>query len=183
MPSISPSLARLCRWIRYGAIFFVTAVIAIYLVAWISPDITHHRHPVLHLAGLPGNVIASFPLEQRALLAAVSVPYLAVLVWAFYRLVHMLRAFERGAFFERQTVSDLRAFSGLLLLSKILALAAMHVRVAIAIHLMGPHQARVGIINLSSDDLAIVLLCALFFAIAAMMEEGRKLAEENREFV
>jgi hypothetical protein len=28
-----------------------------------------------------------------------------------------------------------------------------------------------------------VLLCALFFAIAAMMEEGRKLAEENREFV
>lgn len=183
MPSISPSLARLCRWIRYGAVFFVAAVIAIYLVAWISPDITHHRHPVLHLAGLPGNVIAGFTLEQRALLAAVSVPYLAVLVWAFYRLVRMLRAFERGAFFERQTVSDLRAFSGLLLLSKLLSLAAMHVRVAIAMHLMEPHKARVGIINLSSDDLAIVLLCALFFAIAAMMEEGRKLAEENREFV
>jgi hypothetical protein len=182
MPSISPSLARLCRWIRYGAVFFVTAVIAIYLVAWISPDITHHRHPVLQLAGLPGNLIASFPLEERALLAAVSVPYLAVLVWAFHRLVRMLRAFERGAFFDRQTVSDLRAFSGLLLVSKLLSLAAMHIRVAMAIHLM-PHKARVGVINLSSDDLAIVLLCALFFAIAAMMEEGRKLAEENREFV
>jgi len=183
MPSISPSLARLCRWIRYGAVFFVTAVIAIYLVAWIAPDITHRRHPVLHLAGLSGTLLASFTLEQRALIASMSIPYLGVLVWAFYRLVRMLRAFERGAFFERQTVSDLRAFSGLLLISKLLALAAMHARVALAMHLTGPHQARVGVINLSSDDLAIVLLCALFFAIAAMMEEGRKLAEENREFV
>ena len=182
MPSISPSLARLCRWIRYGAVFFVCAVIAIYFVAWISPDITHHHHPVLHLAGVPANVLANFTLGQRAIVAAVSIPYLAVLVWAFHRLLRMLRAFERGAFFERETVSDLRAFSGLLMLSKIMALVAMHVRVAIAMHFTGPH-ARVGVINLSSDDLAIVLLCALFFAIAAMMEEGRKLAEENREFV
>ena len=183
MPSISPSLARLCRWIRYGAVFFVTAVIAIYLVAWISPDITNHRHPVLHLAGLPANVLASFTFEQRALIAAVSLPYLAVLVWAFYRLVRMLHAFERGAFFEPQAVSDLRAFSGLLLASKLLSLAAMHARVGLAMYLAGPQKVRVGMINLSSDDLAIVLLCALFFAIAAMMEEGRKLAEENREFV
>ena len=91
MPSISPSLARLCRCIRYGAVFFVTAVIAIYLVAWIAPDITHHRHPVLHLAGLSGTLLASFTLEQRALIASMSIPYLAVLVWAFYRLVRMLR--------------------------------------------------------------------------------------------
>jgi hypothetical protein len=164
-------------------VFFVTAVIAIYLVAWISPDITSHRHPVLHLAGLPANVLASFTFEQRALIASMSLPYLAVLVWAFYRLVRMLRAFERGEFFERQTVSDLRAFSGLLLASKLLSLAAMHARVGLAMHLAEPQKVRVGMINLSSDDLAIVLLCALFFAIAAMMEEGRKLAEENREFV
>jgi hypothetical protein len=78
-------------------------------------------------------------------------------------------------------VSDLRAFSGLLLIAKGLALLAMHVRVGLVVHLLGT-KTRMAI-NLSSDDLAILLLCALFFAIAGMMEEGRRLAEENRGFV
>jgi hypothetical protein len=94
----------------------------------------------------------------------------------------MLREFERGNFFARETVSDLRAFSGLLLVAKGLALLAMHVRAATVMHLLDAKTAHLAI-NLSSDDLAILLLCALFFAIAGMMEEGRRLAEENREFV
>jgi uncharacterized membrane protein (DUF4010 family) len=94
----------------------------------------------------------------------------------------MLRQFEVGRFFERETVSDLRAFSGLLLVAKFLSLAAMHARTAIVVHLVGHENARLSV-NLSADDLAILLLCALFFAIAGMMEEGRRLSEENREFV
>ena len=31
--------------------------------------------------------------------------------------------------------------------------------------------------------LAVLLMCGLFFVVAKMMEEGRRLAEENREFV
>jgi hypothetical protein len=163
-------------------VLFVVSVIAIYAVTWLWPEVATNRHPVLHVAGLPSGVLASLSMDDRLLVALVSVPYLAVLVWAFYRLVRMLRMFERGLFFDRQTVSDLRAFSGLLLVSKALALAAMHARVALVVHLLGRDKVRV-MVNLSSDDLAILLLCALFFAIAAMMEEGRKLAEENREFV
>jgi hypothetical protein len=59
----------------------------------------------------------------------------------------------------------------------------MHARVALLQYLLGPEKKLVTLMNLSSDDLAILLLCALFFAIAGMMEEGRRISEENRGFV
>jgi len=183
MPTPSSTVQRLSRWIRYGAILFVASVLAVYVVTWMWPEVSRGHHAVwsLHIAGLPASVVASLSTSERLLLAAVSLPYLATLVWAFHRLVRMLRQFERGNFFDRQTVSDLRAFSGLLLIAKGLALVAMHARVAIVVNLLGS-KTRMAV-NLSSDDLAILLLCALFFAIAGMMEEGRRISEENRGFV
>ena len=85
-------------------------------------------------------------------------------------------------FFERATVGHLRAFSGYLLLAKLLSLLAMHARVAAMVHLVGHEHVR-AVVNLSADDMSVLLMCALFFLIARMMEEGRKLAEENRGFV
>jgi uncharacterized membrane protein YbaN (DUF454 family) len=185
MPSPLTAVQQLSRWIRFGAILFISCVVAIYALTWIWPEITSAHSPLVHvhLAGISSQVLAQLTVGERLLVAAVSLPYLATLAWAFHRLVRMLRQFEAGKFFERETVRDLRAFSGLLLAAKVLALAAMHARVAIVLHLLGPRKGNVAIVNLSSDDLAILLLCALFFAIAGMMEEGRRLAEENRGFV
>ena len=45
------------------------------------------------------------------------------------------------------------------------------------------HESVRAMVNLSSDDMAVLLMCALFFLIARMMEEGRRLAEENRGFI
>jgi hypothetical protein len=119
---------------------------------------------------------------DRLLIASISLPYLAALIWAFYRLDRMLRGFGRGEFFERETVGHLRAFSGFLLIAKLLSLLAMHARVGALVHLLGHEHVRV-MVNLSSDDMAVLLMCALFFLIARMMEEGRRLAEENRGFI
>ena len=58
----------------------------------------------------------------------------------------------------------------------------MHARVSVMGHLLG--QGRMAShIALSSDDMAVLLMCALFFLIARMMEEARCLAEENKEFI
>ncbi|QJR14080.1 DUF2975 domain-containing protein [Usitatibacter palustris] len=186
-PDSTPSaLQRLSRWIRFAAIAFATCVVAIHSLGWFWPEVAgkahHASHGVMLLAGVPLNLLATLEPGERVLVSVVSVPYLVVFVWAFYRLVKMLRGFERGAFFDRETVGHLRAFAGLLLLAKLLSLLAMHLRVALVVHVLGHNKSRF-VVNLSSDDLSILLMCALFFAIAYMMEEGRKLAEENREFV
>ena len=49
-------------------------------------------------------------------------------------------------------------------------------------HVYGAERMHVAV-SLSSDELALLLMCALFFLIARMMEEGRRLDEENRSFL
>ena len=38
-------------------------------------------------------------------------------------------------------------------------------------------------LNLTSDELALLLVCAVIFLIAHLMDEGGRLAEENRGFL
>jgi hypothetical protein len=185
MNEISHGIRRLCQMIRLGGAVFVLGVLAIYFVTWLWPGVNQLHHPVMpkfQLSGLDIQTLSSLLIGERLLLSAISVPYLVVLAWAFYRLDQMLRGFMLGEFFERETVGHLRAFAGLLLLAKLLSLAALHVRVAVFAHVLGRHDGR-AVVNLSSDDMAVLLMCALFFLIARMMEEGRRIAEENKGFV
>jgi len=181
MPDISPQIRRLCQVIRVGGGLFVAGVLAIYLYSWLLPS---QPFPPLrfHLAGLPTNALASLGVGERLLVALLSVPYLAALVWAFYRMHRMLQGFERGEFFDAATVGHLRAFSGFLLLAKLLALLAMHARVHVVNYLLESSGVR-GFINLSLDDLSVLLMCALFFLIARTLEEARRLSEENKGFI
>ncbi len=179
------SIQRMCRWLRLASALFIFSVLAIYLFSWLLPEISggSHIHVMrLHLAGVSSDVMAKLTTAQRLQLSAISLPYLIVLVWAFVRLDKLLQSFARNEFFTRQAIGHLRAFSGLLLLAKLLALATMHVRAGMAIHLLG-HTGNRMTLNLSNDDLAVILMCGLFFLVARMMEEGRRLAEENREFI
>ena len=57
----------------------------------------------------------------------------------------------------------------------------MHVRVALYAGI-APPGARVAL-NLTSDELALLLVCAVIFLIAHLMDEGGRLAEENRGFL
>ncbi len=179
MTEISSSLLRLCRLIRYGSVLFIAGVLALYFFTWCLPEMAPFH---VRLAGLPADALAQLDLQGRMMMAAISLPYLAALLWAFYRLHKMLAGFERGEFFERATVGHMRAFSGYLLLAKLLSLAAMHARVHLAAH-MKLISGHVGFINLSNDDMAVILMCAVFFLIARTLEEARRIAEENREFV
>jgi Protein of unknown function (DUF2975) len=175
----------MCRAIRVASVLFVIGMVGLYVVAWQWPGSMLGPHPfalMTRFAGLPMDAMASLSDWQRFLAGTVGIPYLVVLVWAFYRLNGMLRGFERSEFFESATVGHLRAFAGLLLLAKLLAAAGMHLRAALLIHWLGRENVHV-MLNLSGDDIAVYLMCALFFLIARMMEEGRRLAEENREFV
>lgn len=199
------SLQSMCKWMRIVAAIFVTGVIAIYLVSWLAPTSLQgtlhappglesdaanaersgvpHLHVMrLHLAGVSSTTLAALSTGQRLMLAAASLPYLAFLLLAIYRLDRMLAAFSRGEYFDRATVGHLRAFSGFLLIAKLLALGAMHARSAMVMH-MTDAKRHVLSINLSNDDLAVLLMCGLFFVIARMMEEGQRIAQENREFI
>lgn len=178
-------IARLCRVIRVSSLLFVVSVAAVWIATTFWPDPQMWSHPFalsLRFAGLSPDAMNALGWSDRLLVASFSVPYLLALLCAFLRLSRMLAGFERGQFFERATVGHLRAFAGWLLVAKALSLLAMHARVGALIHFLG-HERVHAVVNLSSDDVAVLLMCTLLFLIARMMEVGRELAEENRSFV
>jgi hypothetical protein len=178
---VSAGIRRWCQALRLGIAVFITGLLALYIALWVWPEIrlgTNPGHVILQSAVS----LQELPLADRLLLAAVGLPYLLALGYALYRLDQLLRGFMRGEFFDIASVGHLRAFSGYLLLAKALALLTMHVR-AYLMHYMPGYDKQKFAIHLSNDDVAVLLMCALFFVIARMMEEGRRLAEENREFI
>jgi hypothetical protein len=184
MTQVSPSIRTLCRVVRIGGFLFIAGAIGIYLFVAFWPELNPHQHFMLkmHLAGVSTETLSQLGTGQRVLVTGLSLPYLIVLTWAFYQLDRAIAAFERGEFFEQKTVAHLRRFAGFLFLAKVLSLMALHARVGMVKHMMATKHHLVAI-NLSIDDLSVLLMCALFFLIARLMEEGRRLQEENREFV
>jgi Protein of unknown function (DUF2975) len=176
---------RLCWLVRAVALTLLASVLVLYLGTWAFPDLglwDQHWARMARIGALPADAARTLAGSDRFLVGAVCLPYLIALVWAFRHLGLMLRGFERGEFFERATVAHLRAFAGFLLLAKGLSLIANHVRVGLFAPLVGLAHGRISF-NISSDELALLLLCALIFLIAHLMEEGNRLAEENRSFL
>ena len=184
--AVSTEIRRWCRILRLGILLFVLAVLCLYAAVWIWPQVNIGHQPgqfVLQSAQAQPDAIQSLAAGDRLLLALAGLPYFLALGYALYRLDHLLRNFQRGEFFDAATVGHLRAFSGYVLVAKVVALITMHIRGFMLLQMLGPQiRAHMGI-RLSNDDIAVLLMCALFFLVARMMEEGRRLAEENREFV
>jgi hypothetical protein len=181
---VALKVRRLCWLIRTVGIVLLASVFALYLASWLFPDAgvwDQHWARMARIGALPAKAAAAFTGAERFTIGAVFLPYLAVLAWAFFHLDRMLAAFQRGEFFARATVAHLRSFAGLLLLAKGLSLAANHVRVAMYAPLGAPGTKFA--FNVSSDELALILMCALIFLIAHLMEESDRLAEENRSFL
>jgi len=175
----------LCRLVRTVGAALLAFVLAAYALPTFAPGLSvwsQHWAQVAAVGGLPVAWITSFGTSDRLLLVAVALPYLACLGWAFVHLHGLLGGFERGEFFAAATIRHLRLFAGLVLAARLLAMVAGHARVAIGLPLHGGTPGRV-VLNVTSDELALVLLCSLIFLIAHMLEEGGRLEDENRGFL
>lgn len=177
-------LARLCRWIRYAA----TTVFAISALA----DVLFWTAPSL-FDGVPAQVsmvidsavpatIAHMPFAQKMVELLISIPALALMGLAVLRLNRMLKRFERKEFFTRGATADLSAFSGSILGFMVFSILETPLRALVASAYAGSDHPALSV-TFTSDEIWIVLICVLFHVIARILDEGRKLADENREFV
>jgi hypothetical protein len=173
----------LCAALRFGAIAFIVLRVALHAVLWSLPELEAFGFDLMFsVPGLDANQLHALSGGQRVVAASIALPYLALLAYAIARLLGLLRAFERGEFFTIAAVRHLRAFAGALLLARVLAIPTIYVRSYVVARLLGDGEPR-GVWSFLPDDIAVVLVCAVFWLVARMMEEGRRLADENREFV
>jgi Protein of unknown function (DUF2975) len=132
-------------------------------------------------ADLPIAAVQALPGSQRWLAASLAFISLGFLFYAAFRLHRMLQCIEQGTVFTHKTISHWRAFAGAILLSVLAAILQLPLReILFRLFWGSPNQAKMIV---SSQDVQLVLVCGVFYLIAAMMQEGQRLAEENAGFV
>lgn len=169
--------------LRLALLAFVLVQTWYFVMAWLVPQgvVVGGIHMSMTPKWLAADAVAA--LAPGPLFAAmlVSAPVVLLTAYAAWRLDALLRALKEGALFAVATIGHLRAFAGTALGAMVYSVLETLVRGLVWRHAFGV-EGRVEI-GVSSEELLAILVCLLFFLIAGLMHEGRRLAEENEGFV
>jgi hypothetical protein len=158
--------------------------LAYFVLAWIAPE-PLQLGPVamsFYPRGMGGSAVAGLTPDLRWSGILCALPPLLLLGYALLRLDRMLRACADGRMFATRTVGHMKAFAASLLGALVLTVIEPALRALVwRLGLGGPPRpVNVGV---SSEELMLVLICALFFVVASMMHEARRIAEDNEGFI
>jgi hypothetical protein len=158
--------------------------LAYFLLSWIAPASTQVGPVAVSFfpRGMEAGAVAGLTPALRWAGTLCALPALAVLGYALVRLDRMLKACASGQMFALQTVGHMKAFAAGLLAALTLNVIEPALRALVwRLGLGGP--ARAVNVGVSSEELMLVLICALFFVVASMMHEARRIAEDNEGFI
>jgi hypothetical protein len=170
-----------CRLIRLLLGTCVFLQVAFFVLAW-SDLLPHGLFMQMSPREMDLAQLRALSPAQRLAGAALGLPALLMLCYGMWRLALALAGVERGALFRLDTIGHLRAFAGATLGSTLMGIAETPLR-SLALHygfaLPGIRLS----IGVTTDQLLLILVCALFYLVIRMLHEGRRLAEENEAFV
>ncbi|MBX3605712.1 MAG: DUF2975 domain-containing protein [Piscinibacter sp.] len=174
---LPPALRRTVRLVRALCLFGAAVLLAVPVWFWTSPEAVRELAP--QLAGVRETTVDT---QVQLLGALLSVAPVALGLYALWQLWRLFGEYARGRVFGRPALARLRRFAWALLGS---ALLAPLVRAAASVLLtMGnPPGRRMLALSLSWNDYMAVLLAAVLIAIATVMAEAVRVAEDHQGFV
>lgn len=174
---------RQSRRLRYLAVGFFALYFAAECLGWLAPHSVGQGVPQLALAlqNIPLGRLEAMPLWQRGLGLALALPAVGALGAAVWQLRAVLSSFERSDFFTPQVRRRFRRFAALLLVGTGLTMLEPTLRSAVFGLLLDRRLTLE--LDMNGSDFWTLLLCAVFYAIAHILDEGQRLAEENSGFV
>ncbi len=170
-----------CTLIRALLALCVSVQVAFFVLSW-SGFLPVDGVVQISAKGMSAAQMRTLDLPQRAAGIALGLPALLALCYGMARLARLLVNVRRGATFDRATIGHLRAFAGATLLSTLLSIIEPPIRTIVLRYGFGAPSPKFAV-GVSSEEVLLVLVCALFFLITNLMHEGRRLAEENEGFV
>lgn len=170
-----------CRVLRLLLYVCVFLQVAFFVLAW-GDLLPHDVFMQMSAREMSVADMRALSLAQRLAGAALALPALLALCYGMWRLAGALGNVERRAMFDLATIGHLRVFAGATLAATLLAIVEVPLRTLVM--RFGFSQPGVKFsIGVSSDQVLLILVCALFYLVIRIMHEGRRLAEENEGFV
>ncbi|MES2322304.1 MAG: DUF2975 domain-containing protein [Pseudomonadota bacterium] len=173
-------MKKQARAIRVLLIVCLLLQVLFYVLAW-SALLPTDLFMQMGATDLDAAALRRLTPTQSVAGAAIGLPPLLALVYGLCRLHGALVHVERRLVFDLVTISHIRAFAGAMLGSTMLSILEVPLRALVMRYFALPGvKLHIGV---TSDQLLLILVCGMFYLIASMMHEGRRLAEENKEFV
>lgn len=172
------SLGRVVLVVRVLCVLGVIALVAVPFWFWLSPANVLALGP--QMSGVNGSIAVDD--RARALGAAVSLLPVGVGLYALWQLWHLFAEYGAGRVFGRGALARLQRFAWALLAAALLA-PLVRAAMSVVLTLGNPPGQRQLVIGFSWDDYLSVLLAVVLIAIATVMAEAVRLAEENEGFV
>jgi hypothetical protein len=169
--------------LRLALLAFVLVQAAYFVMAWLVPHgvVLGGVHMVMTPKWLAPDAVVALTPGPLAIGMLTNLPVLLLTAYAAWRLNALLAALQKGEIFAAATIGHLRAFAGAALGAMAWSVLDTLLR-GLAWRTFFGIQGYVNI-GVSSEELLAMLVCLLFFLIAGLMHEGRRLAEENEGFV
>jgi hypothetical protein len=177
--AVPPVLRRLCRVVRVLVVAGAVVQVAVLAWFWLSPDWVAQAAP--QIANIAGRPIA---LDEQALWlgAAASLLPLGIGLYGLWQLWLLFGHYARGAALTQAAQRPLQRFAWAVLAGAV-AGPVYRTVLGLVLTLGNPPGQRMLAIGLGSTDYLLVLLGAVLLAIATVMAQAVRVAEENREFV
>jgi hypothetical protein len=170
---------RLSQGVRVLAAWGALCLVVVPAVFWLSPEWVADVGP-----SLPGMMGQPVTVDARALAlgALASLPGIAVALWMLWQVWQLFGQYLLGKVFGRQALQHLRSFAWALLFTAMLA-PVQRTAVALALTIGNPPGQRLFVFTVEWQDYLLVLVAAVMLAIATVMAEAVRLAEENDTFI
>lgn len=178
------SMRNHIRVVRVLSAVIALFQLAYFLLSWVATDATQVGPVTMafYPRGLEAGAVAGLTPAMRWAGTLCALPALLSLGYALVRLDRMLQACAGGHMFALPTVAHMKAFAASLLAA--LTLTVIEPALRGAVWHFGFHGAAGRIkVGVSSEELMLVLICTLFFVVASMLHEARRIAEDNEGFV
>ncbi|MBC7954986.1 MAG: DUF2975 domain-containing protein [Cytophagales bacterium] len=180
LPPDSPALARIRHiawWVRGLMLLAGVVLVSLPLAFWLNPVLLAQA-----LSAMPKPGAASLTPTIRLVTVAALLPLVAMVLFGLQQLWRLFDGYARGEVFTEIASTRLRRLAIVMMLMclvKPLTGAVM----SVILSWNNPPGQRAITLGLSSDDYVYLLLGAVLLAIASVMREAARLAQENAEFV
>jgi len=172
-------LARLSQAMMWVTTIGIGLIVVLTVLGFAIPDWT--RNALLARLGQVGSALPLTPAARLAAAAIFAVP-VGVMLWGLWQVRALFRGFAEGRVFTEDAARRLQLF-GVAVLAQAPLGPLTATLLALTLSLANPPGQRLLLVAFSLNDYFALIIGGVLVAVATVMREAARLAEENAGFV
>ncbi len=177
--TIHPRFIRLSLLLKHVITLSLILLPTLFAALWWQFDWLAANAPELNRLAVDAQSVGP---GRRVLGFLISMLPVSLLLYGLWRLREAFERFSQGEFFTYETITCIRSFALMVMLQSLMRPVATTL-LSVLLTMSNPPGQRTLAISIGSGELEMLFVGAVFFAVAHLMVEGRRLADDNAQII